>query len=81
MSMSDNEIKRFLTIQSHERFAKLFIENCTSKILVFDENEVYVYNSEFNYYQITPSISLIMNIISKVLHGILEQWQTKFEKE
>ena len=81
MPMSDTEIKRFLTIQSHERFAKLFIENCTSKILVFSEDEVYVYNSEFNYYQITPSISLIMNIISKVLHGILEQWQTKFEQE
>ena len=27
MTMTDNEIKRFLTIQSHERFANLFIEN------------------------------------------------------
>ena len=51
MSMSDAEIKRFLTIQSHERFARLFIENCTSKILVFAEDEVYIFNNEFKYYQ------------------------------
>ena len=81
MSMSDNEIKRFLTIQSHERFARLFIENCTSKILVFSEDEVYIYNTEFNYYQLTSSTSLIMSIISKVLHEILERWEDKFEKE
>ena len=79
--MSDNEIKRFLTIQSHERFARLFIENCTSKILVFSEDEVYIYNTEFNYYQLTSSTSLIMSIISKVLHEILERWEDKFEKE
>ena len=81
MSMSDNEIKRFLTIQSHERFARLFIENCTSKILVFSEDEVYIYNTEFNYYQLTSSTSLIMSIISKVLHEILERWEDKFDKE
>ncbi len=81
MPMSDNEIKRFLTIQSHERFARLFIENCTSKILVFSEDEVYIYNTEFNYYQFTSSTSLIMNIISKVLHEILELWQVNFDKE
>jgi len=79
--MSDNEIKRFLTIQSHERFARLFIENCTSKILVFSEDEVYIYNTEFNYYQLTSSTSLIMSIISKVLHEILERWEDKFDKE
>ena len=81
MTMTDNEIKRFLTIQSHERFAKLFIDNCTSKILVFNELEVYIYNTEFKYYQLTSSISLIMNIISKVLHEILDKWQIKFDKE
>jgi phage/plasmid-associated DNA primase len=79
--MSDNEIKRFLTIQSHERFAKLFIDNCTSKILVFNEDEVYIYNNEFKYYQLASSATLIMNIISKVLHEITERWQVKFEEE
>ena len=81
MTMTDNEIKRFLTIQSNERFAKLFIDICTSKILVFNELEVYIYNTEFKYYQLTSSISLIMNIISKVLHEILDEWQIKFDKE
>ena len=81
MTMTDNEIKRFLTIQSHERFGKLFIENCTSKILVFSEDEVYIYNTEFKYYQLSSSSSLLMNIISKVLHEITDKWQIKFEQE
>ena len=81
MSMNDNEIKRFLTIQSHERFAKLFIDNCTSNIKVFDKGEVYIYNTEFNYYQLATSSSLIMNIVSKVLHAVIEQWQNKYETE
>ena len=55
MSINDNEIKRFLNIQSHERFAKLFIDNCTSNIKVFDKGEVYIYNNEFNYYQLATS--------------------------
>ena len=81
MSMSDAEIKRFLTIQSHERFARLFIENCTSKILVSAEDEVYIFNNEFKYYQMGSSSSLMMNLISKVLHEITDKWQIKFEQE
>ena len=81
MTMTDNEIKRFLTIQSHERFAKLFIENCSSKILVFNEDEVFIYNNEFKYYQLSSSTSLMMNIISKVLHEITDKWQIQFEQE
>ena len=81
MSINDNEIKRFLNIQSHERFAKLFIDNCTSNIKVFDKGEVYIYNNEFNYYQLATSTSLIMSIVSKVLHTVIEKWQDKFEKE
>ena len=45
MPYTDREIKKFLNVCSHERFAKLFIEESTTTIIVFSKKEVFVYNS------------------------------------
>ena len=37
MPYSEAQIKTFLTIQSHERFAKLFIAESTTKTIVFSK--------------------------------------------
>ena len=81
MPVQEREIKMILEIQSNERFAKLFLEECTTKIIVLSEKEVYIFNKEFKYYQIVKNNGLIMNLISEVLHKVLEQWIDKYQKE
>ena len=48
MPYSEAQIKIFLNIQSHERFAKLFIKESTTKTIVFSKKEIYMYNTTFN---------------------------------
>jgi len=81
MPVQEREIKLILEIQSNERFAKLFLEECTTKIIVLSEKEVYIFNKEFKYYQIVKNNGLIMNLISEVLHRVLEQWLDKYQKD
>ena len=50
MTYSEAQIKTFLNIQSHERFAKLFITESTTKTIIFSKKEIYMYNTAFNYY-------------------------------
>ena len=49
--MPESDIKKFLAIQSNERFATLFIENSSTKTLIFSKKEMYIYNDKFNYYE------------------------------
>ena len=81
MPVQEREIKMILEIQSNERFAKLFLEECTTKIIVLSEKEVYIFNKEFKYYQIVKNNGLIMNLISEVLHKVLEQWIDKYQTQ
>ena len=78
--MSDTEIKNFLTIQTHERFAKLFIKYTPTKLVVISQKEIFMFNKEFNYYQPVSVRGKLMSLVSDVLHKIMEPWSTPFEK-
>ena len=81
MPVQEREIKMILEIQSNERFAKLFLQECTTKIIVLSEKEVYIFNKEFKYYQRVKDNGLIINLFSEVLHKVLEEWDNKFKKD
>ena len=81
MPVQEREIKMILEIQSNERFAKLFLQECTTKIIVLSEKEVYIFNKEFKYYQRVKDNGLIINLFSEVLHKVLEEWNDKFKKD
>ena len=81
MPVQEREIKMILEIQSNERFAKLFLQECTTKIIVLSEKEVYIFNKEIKYYQRVKDNGLIINLFSEVLHKVLEEWDNKFKKD
>ena len=81
MPVQEREIKMILEIQSNERFAKLFLQECTTKIIVLSEKEVYIFNKEFRYYQRVKDNGLIINLFSDVLHKVLDEWNDKFKKD
>ena len=81
MEMSDTEIKSFLAIQTHERFAKLFIKCTPTKLVVISDKELFMFNKEFNYYQPVGIRGKLMSLVSDVLHAIIEPWSEPFEKK
>ena len=81
MEMSDTEIKSFLAIQTHERFAKLFIKYTPTKLVVISQKEIFMFNKEFNYYQPVGIRGKLMSLVSDVLHAIIEPWSVPFEKK
>ena len=81
MEMSDTQIKSFLAIQTHERFAKLFIKYTPTKLVVISQKEIFMFNKEFNYYQPVGIRGKLMSLVSDVLHAIIEPWSETFEKK
>ena len=81
MDMSESEIKSFLAIQSHERFAKLFIKNSTTKLIVISKKEIYMYNMEFKYYQPVDMNGKLLSLVSDVLHKAIEPWSDHFGRK
>jgi phage/plasmid-associated DNA primase len=81
MEMSDTQIKSFLAIQTHERFAKLFIKYTPTKLVVISQKEIFMFNKEFNYYQPVGIRGKLMSLVSDVLHAIIEPWSEPFERK
>ena len=52
MKFSESSIRRFLEIQSHERFAKLYLKHTKTPLIVLSKKEIFMYNPEFKYYQL-----------------------------
>ncbi len=81
MPMSEKQIKRFLSIQSHERFAKLLIEESKTKTAIFSKKDMYIYNTEFKYYEPVDIGGRFLNLVSRVLHEAIEPWEQHFAKK
>ncbi len=81
MPMSVSHIKKFLAIQSHERFADLFISESTTKTIIFSKKEMYIYNNEFNYYEPVDIGGRFLKLVSSVLHKAIEEWEQRFLKD
>ena len=81
MPYTDVEIKQFLSVCSHERFAKLFIEESTTKIVVLSKKDIYVFNSNFNYYEPVDIHGRFLSLVSDILHKVIEPWENKFNAQ
>lgn len=78
MVYTESQIKKFLNVSSQERFARLFIEESDTQIIVFSKKEVFIFNGDFNYYEPVDIHGRFMSLISKVLHKIIEPWEDLF---
>ena len=81
MPLSEKQIKKFLAIQSHERFANLFISESKTKTIIFSKKEMYIYNTEFSYYEPVDLDGRFKSLVSKVLHSTIEPWENHFAKK
>ena len=81
MPLSEKKIKNFLAIQSHERFAKLFISESQTKTIIFSKKEMYIYNKEFKYYEPVDLGGRFIPLVSDVLHATIEPWADHFSKK
>ena len=75
MPYTESEILKFLAIPSHERYAKMFIAESPHKVVVFSTEKVYMYNTEFCYYQEVHIWGKFQRLVSSVLHSVLEPWE------
>lgn len=75
--MSNDEINEFLDCQSHERFANLFIKYTHKKVIVLDENSIYIFDDTYKYYiqDRTKAHSKLASLVSDVLHRLFESWK------
>jgi phage/plasmid-associated DNA primase len=78
MKFSESSIKSFLEIQSHERFAKLYLKHTKTPLVVLSKKEIYMYNPEFKYYQQVEQTGRLMHLVSDVLHKALETFHSHF---
>jgi len=81
MPLSEKQIKKFLAIQSHERFAKLFIAESKTKTIIFSKKEMYIYNTEFSYYEPVDLGGRFISLVSDVLHATIEPWEQHFAQK
>ena len=79
--LSESQIKKFLTVQSDERFAKLFISQSSTKLIVLSKKEIYMFNTEFNYYQPVEMNGKLLSLVSDVLHQTIEPWYEPYENQ
>ena len=79
MQLSDSYMRRFLDIQSHERFANIYFKFSTTPLIVLSKKEIYMYNPEFKYYQHVDQTGRLMSLVSDVLHKALSQIKHHFE--
>ena len=78
MKFSESSIRRFLEIQSHERFAKLYLKHTKTPLIVLSKKEIFMYNPEFKYYQLVKQGGRLLHLVSNVLHTALETFHSHF---
>jgi phage/plasmid-associated DNA primase len=81
MKLSDSSMTRFLDIQSHEGFAKIYFKYSTTPLVVLSKKDIYMYNSEFKYYQHVDQAGRLMPLVSDVLHTALDEMHTHFKNK
>jgi phage/plasmid-associated DNA primase len=81
MKLSDSNMRRFLEIQSHERFANIYFKFSTTPLVVLSKKEIYMYNPEFKYYQHVDQAGRLMSLVSDVLHKALNEIHQHFKNK
>ena len=81
MKLSDSSMRRFLDIQSHERFANIYFKFSTTPLVVLSKKEIYMYNPEFKYYQHVDQTGRLMSLVSDVLHKALNDIHAHFKNK
>ena len=81
MKLSDSSMRRFLDIQSHERFANIYFKFSTTPLVVLSKKEIYMYNPEFKYYQHVDQTGRLMSLVSDVLHKALNEIHAHFKNK
>jgi len=81
MKLSDSNMRRFLEIQSHERFANIYFKFSTTPLVVLSKKEIYMYNPEFKYYQHVDQSGRLMSLVSDVLHKALNDIHQHFKNK
>ena len=81
MKLSDSNMRRFLEIQSHERFANIYFKFLTTPLVVLSKKEIYMYNPEFKYYQYVDQSGRFMSLVSDVLHQALNEIHQHFKNK
>ena len=81
MKLSDSSMRRFLDIQSHERFANIFFKFSVTPLVVLSKKEIYMYNPEFKYYQHVDQTGRLMSLVSDVLHKALNEIHAHFKNK
>ena len=81
MKLSDSNMRRFLEIQSHERFANIYFKFSTTPLVVLSKKEIYMYNPEFKYYQHVDQSGRLMSLVSDVLHQALNEIHQHFKNK
>ena len=74
-------MRRFLDIQSHERFANIYFKFSTTPLVVLSKKEIYMYNPEFKYYQHVDQTGRLMSLVSDVLHKALNEIHAHFKNK
>lgn len=78
---SEQKAIDFFALQTHERFADLFIQNCTQNIIVLSEKDVYRFNLDFKYYEKITPFGTLASVISEVIHVWISKWDTEFKSQ
>ena len=81
MKLSDSNMRRFLEIQSHERFANIYFKFSTTPLVVLSKKEIYMFNPEFKYYQHVDQAGRLMSLVSDVLHKALNDIHQHFKNK
>ena len=81
MKLSDSSMRRFLDIQSHERFANIYFKYSSTPLVVLSKKDIYMYNPEFKYYQHVDQAGRLMSLVSDVLHTALNEIHTHFKNQ
>ncbi len=81
MKLSDSSMRRFLDIQSHERFANIYFKYSSTPLVVLSKKDIYMYNPEFKYYQHVDQAGRLMSLVSDVLHTALNEIHTHFKNK
>jgi phage/plasmid-associated DNA primase len=81
MKLSDSSMRRFLDIQSHERFANIYFKYSTTPLVVLSKKDIFMYNHEFKYYQHVDQAGRLMSLVSDVLHTALNEIHSHFKNQ
>jgi phage/plasmid-associated DNA primase len=81
MKLSDSSMRRFLDIQSHERFANIYFKFSTTPLVVLSKKDIFMYNTEFKYYQHVDQAGRLMSLVSDVLHKALNEIHLHFKNK